>query len=89
MRRATGGARQCVRRRGRGTTDWTRGAVRVLRPVLGVRERRTAPRVCGFGAVLCTGTFFTVTGNVGCLVSDRVILSGPSDPERTQDSSRA
>ena len=32
---------------------------------------------------------FTVAGNVGCLVSDRVILSGPSHPERAQDISRA
>jgi len=30
-----------------------------------------------------------VAGNVGCLVSDRVILSGPSHPERAQDISRA
>ena len=29
---------------------------------------------------------FTVAGNVGCLVSDRVILSGPSHPERTKPS---
>ena len=28
--------------------------------------------------------YFTVAGNVGCLVSDRVILSVPSHPERTE-----
>ena len=33
--------------------------------------------------------YITVAENVGCLVSDRVILSGPSHPERAQDISRA
>eukprot|EP00964_Phaeocystis_antarctica_P127645 scaffold91333_cov64-Phaeocystis_antarctica.AAC.3 len=47
--------------------------------------------VCVRGARrrVCAVSVRSLTGNVGCLVSDRVILSGPSDPERTQDSSRA
>ena len=30
--------------------------------------------------------YFTVARNLGCLVSDRVILSGPSYPDRTEPS---